>query len=307
MPRIAVVGSLNMDLVVRAPRFARPGETITGDLFLTIPGGKGANQAVAAQRLGGQVAMIGCVGEDAFGAALRQGLAEEGIDVTAVDVRGGLASGVALITVDGSGENSIVVVPGANGTLADADIMLAAPQLTAARVLLLQLEVPVTAVTLAAQVASESGAIVVLNAAPASPVPDALLALVDYLVVNETELFSLAGPEASDLAQATAHLRQRGARSIVVTLGAAGARLLRASGAESMVRAYPVDVVDSTAAGDAFVGALAVALAEGASDEVALRRGNAAGAIAVTRSGAQPSLPTRGELDAWLREGAPPR
>ena len=302
MSRVAVVGSLNMDLVVRAPRFAQPGETITGTAFLTVPGGKGANQAVAAQRLGGQVAMVGCVGEDAFGATLRQGLADEGIDVTGVDMRGGHASGIALITVDGAGENSIVVVPGSNGTLGEADIVLASGVIGAARVVLLQLEVPLPAVTAAAACARQAGALVVLNAAPASTIPDGLIALVDYLVVNETELFTLAGPEATTLPQAVARLCGRGARAVVITLGAVGARLHRATGEEAMVRAYTVQVVDSTAAGDAFVGAFGVALAEGVSDEEALRRGNAAGAMAVTRAGAQPSLPTRDELEAWLRE-----
>lgn len=302
MPRIAVVGSLNMDLVVRAPRFAQPGETITGHRFLTVPGGKGANQAVAAQRLGGTVSMIGCVGEDAFGTALAQGLADEGIDVTTVDVRGGQASGVALITVDDAGENTIVVVPGANGTLGEADIARADAVIASATVLLLQLEVPMPAVVAAARLARQAGVCVVLNAAPAMPLPDALLALADYLVVNEVEVFSLSGPGASDLPSAMATLRARGAQTIVVTLGAAGARLLRGNGDPLMVRAHAVDVVDSTAAGDAFVGAYAVALAEGADDATALRRGNAAGAIAVTRPGAQPSLPTRAELDAWLRE-----
>jgi ribokinase len=301
VPRIAVVGSLNMDLVVRAPRFAQPGETLTGHRFLTVPGGKGANQAVAAQRLGGTVAMVGCVGEDAFGLAMAQGLADEGIDVTRVDVRGGEASGVALITVDDAGENSIVVVPGANGTLGEADIVLADAVIAGAKVLLLQLEVPMAAVLAAARRAREIGAVVVLNAAPAAAVPDALLALVDYLVVNETELFSLAGAGATDLPSAVATLRARGARTIVVTLGATGARLIPVDGDALMVRAYTVDVVDSTAAGDAFVGAFGVALAEGADDATALRRGNAAGALAVTRAGAQPSLPTRAELDAWLR------
>ena len=301
MALITVVGSINMDLVVRAPRFAHPGETIIGESFVTIPGGKGANQAVAAQRLGGTVAMIGGVGEDAFGTAMAHGLAEEGIDVRHVDVRGGWASGVALITVNADGENTIVVVPGANGTLTVDDVTLARDVILAADILVLQLEIPMAVVHAAATVAHDAGRLVILNAAPAAALPDSLLPLVDYLIVNETELFIVAGPAAQDQQTAVRGLQERGAGSIVVTLGGAGARLLPRQGAPTLVRAYVVDVVDTTAAGDAFVGAFAVALSEGLPPADALRRGNAAGALTVTRAGAQPSLPTRDEVEAWLR------
>ena len=290
-----------MDLVVRAPRFAHPGETIAGESFITVPGGKGANQAVAAQRLGGSVAMIGCVGEDAFGAAMAQGLADEGIDVRHVDVRGGSASGVALITVNADGENTIIVVPGANGTLTIDDVALARDVVLSAQVLVLQLEIPMAVVEAAATIAHGAGRTVILNAAPAAVLPDSLLRLVDYLIVNETELFTVAGPAAQDQYAAVKALHDRGAGAVVVTLGGAGARLVPRDGAPTLVHAYVVDVVDTTAAGDAFVGAFAVALSEGLSPVEALRRGNAAGALTVTRPGAQPSLPTRDEVDAWLR------
>jgi ribokinase len=299
--RIVVVGSINMDLVVRAARFALPGETIIGEGFSTVPGGKGANQAVAAQRLGGSVAMIGCVGEDAFGAAMALGLAEEGIDVRRVDVRGGSASGVALITVNADGENTIVVVAGANATLTIDDLALARDVVIAAEVLVLQLEIPIATVHAAATSAHAAGRTVILNAAPAAVLPDSLLRLVDYLIVNETELFTVAGAASRDQDAAVAALHDRGAGAVVITLGRAGARLVPRSGAPTFVRAHVVEVVDTTAAGDAFVGAFAVALAEGLPPAEALRRGNAAGALTVTRHGAQPSLPTRGDVDTWLR------
>jgi len=301
---ITVVGSINMDLVVRAPRFAQPGETIAGDTFMTVHGGKGANQAVAARRLGGIVTMVGGVGEDAFGAAMAQGLADEGIDVRLVDVRGGFPSGVALITVSADGENTIVVVAGANGTLTTDDVQLARQAIESAAVLVLQLEIPMDVVQAAAALAHDAGCIVVLNAAPAVALPEALLSLVDYLVVNETELFVVAGPAIEDQAGAIVALRQRGAAAIVVTLGAAGVRLVPRDGEPTLVHAYAVDVVDTTAAGDAFVGAFAVALSEGLSSVEALVRGNAAGALTVTRPGAQTSLPTREDVDAWLKAHA---
>lgn len=302
MAKITVVGSVNMDLVVRAPRFAQPGETLTGLDFQTVPGGKGANQAVAARRLGGTVALVACVGEDAFGLAMRQGLADEGIDVQHVDVRGGHPSGVALITVDAHGENTIIVVPGANERLTEDDVTLARDAIAEAGVLLLQLEVPLAVVRAAAHVARDHGVTVVLNAAPARPLDDELLALADYLVVNETEVFALAGADARNRQAAIASLQARGARHIVVTLGAAGAILAPRDREWTSVYAFTVPVVDTTAAGDAFLGAFAVAMAEGAPAEEALRRGNAAGALTVTRAGAQPSLPRRDDLDTWLRE-----
>jgi ribokinase len=300
MPTIAVVGSVNMDLVVRTARFPAAGETLIGDGFATIAGGKGANQAVAAQRLGGRVGLVACVGDDEFGAIMRQGLADEGIDVTHVDVRTGEVSGVALITVDTAGENTIIVVPGANGTLSAEDVETAREAIAGARVLLLQLEVPLPTVGAAARLAHEAGASVILNAAPAAAVPDTLLSLAEYVVVNESEIFVLAGEGITDRQAAVHALQARGARTIVLTLGSAGAVLFAADGRVTTEVAFSVEVVDTTAAGDAFVGAFAVALAEGLTADEALRRGNAAGALSVTREGAQPSLPRREDVDAWL-------
>ncbi len=300
MPTVAVVGSVNMDLVARTMRFPIAGETLIGDTFTTIAGGKGANQAVAAQRLGGRVTLIACVGDDDFGTAMRQGLADEGIDVTHVDVRAGEVSGVALITVDAAGENTIIVIPGANGTLSPEDVEGASDSIAGARVLLLQLEVPQAAVVAAARLAHEAGASVILNAAPAAAVPDALLSLAEYVVVNESEIFVMAGEPIADRQDAVRALQARGARNIVLTLGAAGAVLFAADGRVTTEVAFSVDVIDTTAAGDAFVGAFAVSLAEGLTADEALRRGNAAGALSVTREGAQPSLPRREDVDAWL-------
>jgi ribokinase len=300
VPRIVVLGSLNMDLVVRATRFAQPGETIMGSDFLTAPGGKGANQAVAARRLGADVAIIGRVGDDAFGQVLRTGLAAEGLDVRLVDVTPSASTGVALITVDDSGENTIVVVPGANGLVDSEDLERALPAIADADALLLQLEVPLPVVMRAASHAHAARVAVILNAAPAQPLPSTLLPLVDYLVVNETEVIDLARP-AGDTPEAAARaLQARGARAVVVTLGAAGARLVSPDGTTVSAGGFRVEAVDTTAAGDAFVGALAVALAEGATPVEALQFGNAAGAVTVTRPGAQPSLPTRAAVDALL-------
>jgi len=298
VPVIATVGSINMDLVVRAPRFAAPGETLTGSAFLTVPGGKGANQSVAAQRIGAQVALIARVGDDAFGRAMRQGLEQEGLDVRHVATTPGTPTGVALITVDDQGENTIIVVPGANGALQASDVDQARDVIARADVLMLQLEIPVPVVTQAIGVARESGVTVVLNAAPAQALQADLLSGVDYLIVNATEAAVAAGlPPDTAFEEAAGVLRARGAGAVVVTLGAAGAVLV-GDGPALSVPAFDVDVVDTTAAGDAFAGAFAVAIAEGASPADALQLGTAAGALAVTTVGAQPSLPTRAAVDA---------
>jgi ribokinase len=293
-----------MDLVVRAPRFPLAGETILGSGFRTIPGGKGANQAVAARRLGAEVAMIGRVGGDAFGVTLRQNLAAEGIRTDRLLADSTQATGVALITVDDSGENTIIVVPGANGRLTPADVEAAQAHITEADILLMQLEIPLDVVESAAQQARAGGTTVILNAAPAQPLPTALLALVDYLVVNEVEAGLLAGSRAVPPAEAARALQALGARAVVVTLGPDGSLLIDQGGGSVTAPAFPVHAIDSTAAGDGFVGAFAVALAAGTSAAEALRWSNAVGALAVTRAGAQPSLPTRQEVEEFLRNRA---
>jgi ribokinase len=305
MSKVAVVGSINMDLVVRAPRFALGGETILGHTFNTIPGGKGANQAVAARRQGADVCMIGRVGGDAFGEIMSRNLEREGINTERVLGDQGESSGVALITVDDSGENTIIVVAGANGRLSAADTEAASRLIADADILLMQLEIPLAVVEQAAQVARAGGATVILNAAPAQPLTTQMLSLVDYLVVNETEALLLAcrAPTTDGTAspyEAARLLQALGAHNVVVTLGAEGALLLSARGTSEMVPAFKVRAVDTTAAGDAFVGAFAARLGAGVQPAAALRWANAAGALAVTMEGAQPSLPSFAEVERFL-------
>jgi ribokinase len=294
---IVVVGSLNMDLVVRSTQLPLPGETIIGSDFRTFPGGKGANQAVAAARLGARVKMIGRVGKDPFGDSLMQTLAKDGIDASFVGRDPQAATGVALITVDAGGQNTIVVASGANGQVTPQDILQAESAFAGSAVLLLQLEIPLQAIEKAIELARKHHLQVVLNPAPAQPLAKELLAGVDTLIPNQTELRLLTG---MDEIQPAAHrLLEMGVRQVVVTLGEQGA-LVCGEGGEFTLPAYRVEAVDATAAGDAFVGAYAVALLEGESPIQAARRGNAAGALAVTRQGAQPSLPTREELDNFV-------
>jgi len=300
---VLVVGSLNQDLVVPVPRHPRPGETAIGGGLARHPGGKGANQAVAAARMGAAVRMIGRVGDDAFGQALIANLEREGVDTSGVRALSGVPTGVALITVDPRGENAIVVSPGANARLGPEDLSPA--EFTGARVVLLQLEVPLDAVREAARLGKEAGARVILNAAPAQRLPEELLALLDLLVVNEHEaaaILEATPPETPEEALAQARALARRVPVSVITLGEKG--LVYASGETSgHLPAFPVQAVDTTAAGDAFVGALAAALAEGAPLSDALRLGAAAGALAATRPGAQPSLPRRDEAVALLARG----
>jgi len=296
---IVVVGSLNMDLVVRAPRHPQPGETIMGGDFRTFPGGKGANQAVAAARLGAAVQMIGRVGADAFGDALLQTLAQDGVATRHVRRDQEAPTGVALITLNAAGQNAIVVAPGANAWVTPQDIVAAEAAFAGAAVLLLQLECPLPAVAQAIELAKQHGAQVVLNPAPAQPLDVALLAKVDYLLPNQNELALLTGRDA--IRPAVSRLQAVGVRRIVVTLGEEGV-LVAEDDSEIHIPAHGVTVVDTTAAGDAFAGAFAAALLEGHSTRQAAAWGNAAGALAVTRAGAQPSLPRRSELEKFLAE-----
>ena len=292
-PEIVVVGSLNMDLVARAPRLPVPGETVAGHGFSTVPGGKGANQAVAAARLGGRTAMIGCVGDDAFGVQLRSGLVADGVDCGGVRTAAGVSSGVALIVVDDEGRNGIVIVPGANGRLAPADVDAREEELAAARVVVLQLETPLATVEHAARRAKALGRIVVLNPAPARELPPSLLACADFLVPNEIEAAALTGARVAsveDAIEAGRRLRHAGAGTVLVTLGAQGVVAVTASEA----RHHPapsVKAVDTTAAGDTFIGGLCAALVRGRPLSAAVAFAQAAAAISVTRPGAQPSIP----------------
>lgn len=300
---ITVVGSLNMDFVVQVRRLPLPGETVTGGGFATIPGGKGANQACAAGRLGGRVRMVGRVGDDVFGRQLRESLSAAGVDVGAVHVSEATPSGVALIAVRTGGQNQIVVAPGANGLLTPEDVAQALGE-QAGGFLLLQLESPLETIERAAALGRERGMTLLLDPAPARPVADELLARVACLTPNESEAMLLLDrramivplAEAPEVARA---LRARGPRAVILKLGAQGAFLDDGSGG----RHFPglrVDAVDATGAGDTFNGALAVALAEGRALPEAVGFANAAAALSVTRPGAQSSIPTRSEVDALV-------
>lgn len=302
---VTVVGSLNMDLVARASRIPQAGETIIGGDFHTLPGGKGANQAVAAARLGAQVSMVGRVGQDAFASPLLDNLSAAGIDHTFVTQDLEAATGVALIVVDDAGQNSIVVASGANMRLLPADVDAAEAMIATADVLLLQLESPLETVTRAAELARAHQVTLILNPAPARSLPASLLSLVDVLIPNESETALLTGMPVSDRSEAAAAalaLRESGVGTVILTLGERGALLAREEETE-LFPAFNVTPVDTTAAGDAFVGGFAVALAEGRPVAEAVRWGNAAGALAATQLGAQPSLPTRQALETLLASG----
>jgi ribokinase len=311
--RITVVGSLNADLVVRTPRAPEAGETISGLAFSRHPGGKGGNQAVSAARLGSgatTVSLIGRVGNDADGAFLTAALQADGIDLAGLGRDDQLGTGIAAITVAASGENRIVLVPGANHGLSPGVLGQHHDVLTSAHVLLLQLEIPFPTVQTAARMGREKHAIVILDPAPARPLPASFLRLCDFVTPNETELVQLVAPASAaakpapeltldEAASAASHLLGQGARHVVVKLGARGALLVTPE-LHHHWPALPAEVVDTTAAGDAWNGAFAVALAEGQDLLAAGRFANAAAALSVTRPGAQPSLPTRSEVDAHL-------
>ncbi|QQC65471.1 ribokinase [Paraburkholderia ginsengisoli] len=299
---MTVVGSLNMDLVARAPRLPHPGETLAGRTFAQVAGGKGGNQAVAAARLGAQVSMLGCVGADSNGTQLRAGLEAEGIDCAALET-GQAASGVALIIVDDASQNAIVIVAGSNGEVTPETVARHEAVLAAAEVVICQLETPPDAVHAALAAARRLGKTVILNPAPATgPLPADWLPLIDYLIPNELEAAALTGlpvdtPE--DAARAAAALRSAGARNVLVTLGARGVEALLDGATDATLYEAPkVEAVDTTAAGDTFIGGFAAQLAQGASVEAAIRFAQRAAALSVTRAGAQPSIPTRAELDA---------
>jgi ribokinase len=302
MARIVVAGSLNMDLVATAPRLPGRGETVLGDGFFESPGGKGANQAYAAARLGGDVAMIGRVGDDAYGARLRASLAGAGCDVGCVR-SGPEPTGVALIFVSRAGDNAIVVAPGANAGFGPAELQADAEALAECRILLLQLESPVATVTAAAWAASAAGATVILDPAPADPPPPAeLLALVDILTPNETEAAQLTGRSAAaerslgEIAALAVELQRLGPPSVIVKLGARGC-LVAAGDQITHLPAPAVRAVDSTAAGDVFNAALAVALSEARPLAEAAAFAIRAATLSVTRRGAQTSAPARAEVE----------
>lgn len=301
-PKIIVVGSLNMDLIVRAPHLPAPGETVLGSAFTTAGGGKGANQAVAASRLGAQVTMVGRVGADSYGDALLQGLQSDGVDTRFVQCDPDQPTGLALITVDDHGENNIVVVSGANWRVSTADIERAADEIASADVLVLQLEIPLESVEYAARIAHHRHVPVILNPAPAQPLPTSLLQYVAYLVPNESEAALLSGTAVTELHTAQTaieRIHQLGIKTIIMTRGSQGAFVSGASGSYS-VPAFHVNPVDTTAAGDAFVAGLAFGIAAKQPLRQSVRLAAAAGALATTKAGAQPSLPDASQVERLL-------
>ena len=297
-PRITVVGSVNMDLVFRTPRMPALGETLHGHEFRQIPGGKGANQAVAAARQGAQVHFIGAVGDDGFGTFSQQCLSAEGINISHLTTVAGVATGVAGILVEDGGENSIVLAAGANACLQEQHIDAARPVISGAQLLLCQLETPMTTVERAIAVAHAEGVKVILNPAPARDLSPALLKQVDFLILNETEASQLSGINVMD--QTTAQtasekLLAMGVVTIILTMGGNGALVTQQTGSQ-FINAIKVDVVDTTAAGDTFVGAFAVGIANGLSVLEASIEAQYTAALTVTRLGAQTSIPQRQEV-----------
>ena len=299
MPDILVVGSLNTDLVVRAPRFPAPGETISGEDLQVIPGGKGANQAVAAARHGIRVSMLGRVGKDNFGDFLLDNLKSNKVDSQLVQ-RADASTGTAIIVVDENGQNSIVLSAGANGKVSAEEVNTAS--FSDYDLLLLQLEIPTPAVLSAARRAHENGLRVILNPAPARELPNELISLADYLIPNETELSLLTGLSVNNMnsaEQAARALLAVGAKNVIVTLGSKGA-LIVTDTQVTHVDSFKVNVVDTTAAGDAFIGGFATALLQDKSLEEAVRYACACGALATTKFGAQPSLPIKEEVESFM-------
>ena len=300
-PKVVVVGSFNMDLMVKAGRRPQKGETLMGEAFGMFIGGKGSNQAIAAARLGADVTMIGRIGADFFGDTLMAAHAEESICTDYVIRDTEVGTGIASILIDANGDNSIVIVPQANMRLSVADIERASESIAAADVLLLQLEVPIAVSQHAAEIAKSNDATVVLNPAPAQELPDDFLAQVDILTPNEVETESLSGVRvstATDAKHAAKGLLNKGLSAVILTLGDRGSLLLTPD-LTQQVPAYSVEVVDTTAAGDAFCGALATVLAQGENLVDAVAFANAASALAVTVLGAAPSMPTAAQVEAF--------
>lgn len=300
--KLAVLGSINADHILNLTTFPRPGETVIGKQYQVAFGGKGANQAVAAGRSGADISFIACVGEDDIGQRIRQQLAEDNIDVSPVTAVPGESTGVALIFVNGEGENSIGIHAGANASLTPARVQKHQQAIADANALLMQLESPLDSVLAAAQIAQQHQTKVILNPAPATKLSDELLSLIDMITPNETEAEILTGVHIEsdeDAAQAAAVLHDKGISSVLITLGSRGVWLSE-EGRGQRIAGFKVDAVDTIAAGDTFNGALITALLEGMAMPQAVRFAHAAAAIAVTRPGAQPSVPWREETDSFL-------
>lgn len=302
-PKLVVIGSLNMDIVVETNAYPQVGETITGQRVRFIPGGKGANQAVAGARLGAETVMIGAVGDDAFGEELLNSLQKDGVDMAGVKRVEGTSSGIASIYV-AEGDNSIVVVPGANGLVEPADIDRCEDKLKEADIVLLQLEIPVETVLYAARKAKALGKLVVLNPAPAQELPEELFGLADYLTPNRTELGGYTGMSADgdSLEPAIRRMMELGSAHVVTTLGAGGSAYLDEEGKLVRIAGYKMPVVDTTGAGDCYNAALAVALGSGRTLRDAVDYASMASALAVTKFGAQTGMPTEEEVARFARE-----
>jgi len=301
---IVVVGSINTDLVGRTQRMPRGGETLLGSDFLMVPGGKGANQAVAVARAGGNVKMLGRVGDDLFGKQHLANFRDNGVDTQLVHITPGVPTGVAIIIVDDNGENSIVVIPGANNSLMPADIEAARDVVEKAQIVMLQLEIPMETAATVISMAKKAGVPVILDPGPARPLAKELLAQVDIITPNEHEAQVLAGEELHSLDDGyriAGKLLGWGVKNVLLKLGGNGVIFATPEGMEH-IPAHKVKAEDTTAAGDAFAGGLAVALAEGFSLRSAVLFANAVGALAVTKLGAQSAIPTREEIEAFLVE-----
>ncbi|KTA77675.1 ribokinase [Aeromonas salmonicida] len=302
MNRLVVLGSVNADHVLRVPHFPRPGETLTGHSYQVVPGGKGANQAVAAARLGAPVSFIARIGDDAIGQQMRQGFEQDGIDVSAVELDETLPTGIAIIYVSDEGENSIGISAEANGALSPAMVKRHEAMIADAHTLLLQLEVPLESVFEAAKLARSHGTRVVLNPAPARPLPAELLALMDLITPNQTEAELLTGVKVSDEASAALaadRFHQMGISDVMITLGSQGVYCSNAR-QQQLIPGFRVEAVDTTAAGDTFNGALLAAELAGADFNAAVRFAHGAAALSVTKFGAQSSIPSKVEVDAFL-------
>lgn len=300
--RILILGSSNLDLILRIPRFHNPGETITGKNLATVFGGKGANQAISAKRLGGDVVFITKLGNDQYGESYRQYLIENGLDPKCLLKDKKLPTGVALIEINPKGENRIIVSPGANGALTRGDLKSLPAALRGIGVFVTQLEIPLTTVKTALKMARKHGAITILNPSPATSFPPELLASVDFLIPNDWEAQLLTGvriKKKGDIPKIAGRLLGMGVKNVVITLGPRGL-FFKNEKEEIWMEAFHVKVVDTTAAGDAFMGALACGLSEGQPIQRTLKFANAAGALATTKLGAQPSLPWQKDIERFL-------
>lgn len=306
MTNILVVGSSNTDLIIKVPEIPRPGETLLGGQFQTFPGGKGANQAVAAARAGGEVVFIAAVGDDAYGAEAIRGYKEDGINTEDIKICKGIPSGIAMITVSHQGENAITVASGANGELSPSDLEEAEEPFEEADYMLIQLETPLETVQKAVELCAELDTKVILNPAPAAALPDEILKNVDIITPNETEAEKLSGTKVNDeesAKKAADVLHQRGVQTVIITMGSQGAFLSDPqTGLRTMIPGFQVKAIDTTAAGDVFNGQLAVALAEGGLLEESILQAHAAAALSVQKMGAQSSIPRKEETKEFLKK-----